>query len=73
MFVLAAKCPAVGTEIEVELVLPAFERVPRPTRLHCVGRVSRVETCCQLQGFAVAGKFVNELQTEPVACGSAID
>ncbi len=73
LFVLAAKCPAVGIEIEVELVLPAFGRVPRPTRLRCVGRVSRVETCCQLKGFAITGKFVNELQTEPVTCGSAID
>jgi hypothetical protein len=66
MFVLAAKTPTVGAEIEVEVVLPAFARVPRPIRLHCVGRVSRVEVCYQLKGFAVAGRFVNELETKLV-------
>ena len=67
MFVLAAKTPPVGSEVEVEFVLPAFGSVPRPTRLHCVGRVSRVETCYQLSGFAVAGQFVGELQAKPDA------
>jgi hypothetical protein len=71
MFVLAAKTPPVGIEVEVEFVIPAFGWVPRPTRLHCVGRVSRVETCCQLTGFAVAGHFVNELQAMPSTCVSA--
>jgi hypothetical protein len=70
MFVLAAKTPPVGSEVEVEFVLPAFGSVPRPTRLHCVGRVSRVETCYQLSGFAVAGQFVGELQAKPDACVS---
>jgi hypothetical protein len=70
MFVLAAKIPPVGIEVEVEFVLPAFGCVPRPTRLHCVGRVSRVEACYQLTGFAVAGQFVGELQAKPEACVS---
>jgi hypothetical protein len=70
MFVLAAKTPPVETEVEIEFVVPAFGWVPRPTRLHCVGRVSRVETCYQLTGFAVAGRFVGELQTKPDACVS---
>jgi hypothetical protein len=68
MFVLAAKVPPVGTEVEVEFSLPAFGWVPRPTRLHCVGRVSRVETCYQLAGFAVAGRFVSELPDTHDAC-----
>jgi hypothetical protein len=68
--VLAAKTPPVGIEVEVEFVLPAFGSVPRPTRLHCVGRVSRVEACYQLSGFAVAGQFVGEVQTKPDACVS---
>jgi hypothetical protein len=68
MFVLAPKIPPVGMEVEVEFVLPAFGSVPRPTRLHCVGRVSRVEACYQLTGFAVAGHFVEELRATPDAC-----
>jgi hypothetical protein len=71
MFVLAANSPPVGVEVEVEFVVPAFGRMPRPIRIHCVGRVSRVEICCQLKGFAVAGRFVNEFQAEASACVSA--
>jgi hypothetical protein len=67
MFVLAAITPPVGAELEIELVLPPFGRVPRPIRLHCVGRVSRVESCYQVKGFAFAGKFVNQMQSEPVS------
>ena len=61
IFVLAAASPAVGIEVRVELVLPAFGRVGRPLRLHCVGRVSRVEMCYRLKGFAVAGQFGSEM------------
>jgi len=70
MFVLASRTPLVGVEVEVEFVLPAFGGVTRPTRLHCVGRVSRVEMCHQLKGFAIAGLFVNELRGEQATCES---
>ena len=60
MFVLAAKCPPPGVEVVVEFALPAFDLVPHPVKLRCIGRVSRVETCYQLNGFAVAGHFANE-------------
>ena len=68
MFILAAKCPPSGVEIEVEFAFPAFDLVSRPVTLRCVGRVSRVEACYQLNGFAVAGRFVNELQGEHSMC-----
>jgi hypothetical protein len=68
MFVLAATTPRLGIEVEIEFVLPAFGSVFRPTRLHCVGHVSRVEMCCQLRGFAVAGRFVGQLHAEPSSC-----
>lgn len=65
MFVLAVRTPPLGEEVEIEFVLPPFSRIPRPTRLHCVGRVSRVEACYQLKGFAVSGQFVDECQALP--------
>ena len=71
MFVLAAKTPPVGAKVDVEFVLPAFGRLPRPIRLHCIGRVSRVETCYQLKGFAVAGQLIDESQAGPSTCLSA--
>jgi len=61
MFILAAKCPPAGVEVAVEFALPAFDLVPHPVKLRCIGRVSRFETCYQLNGFAVAGQFVNEM------------
>jgi hypothetical protein len=60
MFVLATNCPPVGIEVEVTIVLPASDFVPRPVRLRCVGRVTRVEMCYGFKGFAVAGRFLDE-------------
>jgi hypothetical protein len=67
MFILAAKCPPPGVEVEVEFALPAFDLVPHPVRLHCIGRVSRFETCYQLNGFAVAGQLVNGTLAESIS------
>ena len=70
MFVLAAQTPPVGIQVELEFVLPAFGSVPRRTRLYCVGRVSRVEKCCQVKGFAVAGHLVDEVNNTHGTCVS---
>ena len=60
MFILAAKCPPEGAEVAVEFALPAFDLVQHPVKFRCIGRVDRIETCYRLNGFAVAGHFVNE-------------
>jgi hypothetical protein len=60
MFVFTAKCPPVGMQVEIELEIPAFALVPRPCRLRCSGRVTRVEVCHQLRGFAVVGRIEGE-------------
>jgi hypothetical protein len=60
MFVFSAKCPPLGMEVKIETDIPAFDLVPHQVRLRCIGRVSRVETCYQLSGFAVAGQLVDE-------------
>jgi hypothetical protein len=60
IFVFSTKCPPAGVEIDVELMLPAFDLVPHPVRLHCTGRVIRVEACYHLSGFAVAGQFEDD-------------
>ena len=59
MFILAAKCPPPGAEVVVEFALPAFDLVPHPVKLRCIGLVCRVETCYQVNGFAVAGNFAD--------------
>ena len=67
VFVLTAKCPPVGMEVEVELDVPAFDLVPHEVRLRCVGRVSRIETCYQVSGFAVVGQLVKEALSQSVS------
>ena len=55
MFVLTSKCPPVGTRVEIDFTIPAFDRIPRQLRFCCKGQVIRVETCYETAGFAVAG------------------
>jgi hypothetical protein len=55
MFILASKCPPVGTQVEIDFTIPAFDRIPRQLRFCCKGQVTRVETCYEIAGFAVAG------------------
>lgn len=60
MFILAAKSPPQGLEVDVEFVVPASDLIPRPIRLRCIGQVRRVEMCYPLRAFAIAGRLVNE-------------
>ena len=59
MFVLSANCPPLGTPLEIEMNIPAFDLVPRQCQLRYTGKVMRVEGCCQLRGFAVVGRIEN--------------
>ena len=53
MLVIAGHTPPLGIDVAVDLVVPAFAWVPRPVRLHGVGRISRSETYYRLKAFAV--------------------
>lgn len=55
MFILTSKCPPVGTQVEIDFTIPAFDRIPRQVRFCCKGQVSRVESCGEIAGFAVVG------------------
>ena len=61
-FVFAQICPAVGTLIKVELILPVSEESGREIRLCCAGKVIRVEH----DGFAVAGDFGQDQYSQMV-------
>ena len=54
MFILSASCPPIGTQVEVEMNIPAFDLIPRQCQLRCTGRVMRID---QLRGFAVVGRI----------------
>jgi hypothetical protein len=55
MFIFSSKCPPIGTQVEIEFTIPAFDRIKRQLRFCCKGQVTRVETCYEVAGFAVAG------------------
>lgn len=57
MFILSASCPPIGTQVEIEMNIPAFDLIPRQCQLRCTGRVMRIEGCDQLRGFAVVGRI----------------
>ena len=64
MFIFTTKGLPVGTDVEVEFVIPAFDRMPRELRFRCIGQVSRIESCYQFAGFAVKGRLEGEQQDE---------
>ena len=57
IFIFTSKCPPVGTQVEIEFTIPAFDRIPSQASFRCNGQVTRVETCYEVAGFAVAGRI----------------
>lgn len=68
-FIVTSNCPPVGTEIEIDVVVPAFGPTPKEILFRHTGRVTRIQACKDLLGFAVAGQFENEnaIQTNVTA------
>ena len=60
VFIVSGDCPPVDVEIQVEVVVPAFDPAPKEIFFRHTGRVNRIQACEDLQGFAVAGKFEDE-------------
>jgi len=73
MFIFTSKCPPLGTQVEIEFAIPAFDRIPRQLRFCCKGQVIRVETCYEVAGFAVAGRIEGELPLEDEQLGADIE
>jgi PilZ domain-containing protein len=57
IFIVTTIAPPVETEIEIDVVVPAFELGPNEILIKQQGRVVRAEECGDLIGFAVAGEF----------------
>lgn len=60
MFVVTGDCPLVGTELEIDVVVPTFDAVPRETLFRHRGETVRTQGCEDLLGFAVAGNFEDD-------------
>jgi hypothetical protein len=73
MFIFASKCPPVGTPVEIDFTIPAFDRIPRQLRFCCKGQVVRVETCFEVAGFAMSGRIEGELPAEGEQLGDDLE
>ena len=60
IFVIASECPAIGTQVCLEVLIRAFDPVGG-SRLKCSGHVVRIQASDQVSGFAVAGRFEDEI------------
>lgn len=54
--ILSSKCPPIGAEIQIEVLLPSPDGKDEALRIECLARVTRILTqpCC---GFGVRGIF----------------
>ena len=60
IFIVTGHCPPVDIEIEIDVVVPAFDPEPKEILFRHTGRVIRIQACEDLLGFAVAGQFDDE-------------
>jgi hypothetical protein len=60
IFIVTGNCPPVDIEIEIDVVVPAFDLAPKEILFRHTGRVIRIQACEDLLGFAVTGQFENE-------------
>jgi hypothetical protein len=59
-FIVSSYCPPLGSQIEIDVVVPAFDRWPAEISFRHTGRVVRIQPTEDLLGFAVAGEFKSE-------------
>ena len=59
LFVLTSRVPPLAAEVQVEIMLPAFDPETHEVRVSCAGRVIRTQERGHLTaaGFAVAGRL----------------
>lgn len=58
--ILSSKCPPVGAEVRIEVLIPAPDRSGEEIRIECVGRVTRVVDQPGCTAFGVHGTFDDE-------------
>jgi hypothetical protein len=60
IFVVSSTCPPLDMEVEIDVVVPAFDLPPSEILFRHTGRLVRIQGCDELLGFAVAGRFDKE-------------
>jgi len=65
-FVMTTNCPATGIQVYLEVLVRAFEPAQAQLGLKCAGQVVRTQAWGQLGGFAVSGRFENQIARKPM-------
>jgi hypothetical protein len=60
----SSRCPPVGSDVRIEVLLPAPYQSGEELRIHCTGRVIRMENHGVFASFAVVGDFRDEDLTQ---------
>jgi hypothetical protein len=60
IFIVSSTCPPLDIDVEIDVVLPAFNLAPSEILFPHFGRLVRIQPCNELFGFAVAGRFDKE-------------
>src|SRR6266704_3704974 len=66
IFVITSECPAKGTQVCLEVLVRAFDPVGG-LRLKCSGHVVRIQAWGDVSGFAVSGRFEDEMTRKSYA------
>jgi hypothetical protein len=64
--ILSSKCPAVGSNVRIEVLIPSPDRSGEELRIECMGRVTRVVTQHGCNAFGVQGMFDDDHLTRHV-------
>lgn len=61
--IISSTCPPVGTEVRIEVLIPAPNDNGKEIRIECMGKVSRVVEYPGLRAFGVHGYFSDDQLT----------
>jgi PilZ domain len=55
--ILSSRCPSVGSDVRIEVLIPSPDRSGEELRIECIGRVTRVVEQPGCNAFGVQGMF----------------
>jgi PilZ domain len=65
-FILSSKCPPVGSDVRIEVLIPSPDLSDDELRIECLGKVMRVTGEAECRGFRVKGMFDDDHLTRLV-------
>lgn len=72
-FILTSKCPSVGSDVRLEVLLPSPDQSDCELRIECVGKVTEVVSEAGCRYFGVRGVFDDDHLTRRVISGNVME